>query len=445
MQRVKSIRGGSGGLALIGLLAFLSTSLLFTVIISRPDVLAKIADFKQNTQSTLSNVLFDKADDIKTTVTVPESSASPTLVTLPEASASATPPPEPTPAPKPVEVPKPPEKPAGAPSAKGQVFYGRGTPNNKVGMYIHNIVDDIKASAKLINSNGGDWGYVLLTMDITDRNKSDWQDMFDAAAKSHLTPVIQLFNNGKCDPKEMDFNDLAKMLNSLKWSTKHRYISVFNEVNAKDYWCEKIAPNEYAQALDKAINAFKNKSDKFFIIPAAFNSSARTQDRYLSEDMYLIAMNKAVPGIFTKIDGWATHSYPHPNFSGDINNLPANYGARDTINNYTWELSLLRNNFGVGNLPVFITETGWLHREGQDGCVQYSQAGLLSAATTSARFKDAYVNYWLADPRVVAITPFIFRSSDPCAAGFAWQKKDGSWYPQAEMLMAIPKTAGSSN
>jgi hypothetical protein len=162
----------------------------------------------------------------------------------------------------------------------------------------------------------------------------------------------------------------------------------------------------------------------------------------MSEDTFLIRMNQAVPGIFKKIDGWATHAYPQPNFSGDINNLPASYGTRDTINNYTWEMNLLARNFGVNGLPIFITETGWLHREGQSGCVQYSQSNLLSATTTSSRFKNAYLYYWLVDPRIVAITPFIFKSSDPCAQGFAWQKEDGSWYPQATMLMGIAKTAG---
>jgi hypothetical protein len=435
VQKVDSIYSEKRKWAVLPSVLSLLVILFLTAIFLKPHVLAKVSEFKEKRASI--------AAISPTAESAVESTATPNLASTNDVTPITVPTPTPTPAPEP--LPTPPPKVLGSGSAKGQVFYGSETPNNKFGMYVHNIVDDIKASAKLINSNGGDWGYILLTMDIADRNKSGWQDMFDAASKSHLIPIVQLFNNGKCDPKKMDFEALAKMLNDLKWPSKHRYISVFNEVNAKDYWCEKIAPDEYARALDKAIKAFRGKSTNFFIMPAAFNSSARTQGRYLSEDSYLIAMNKAVPGIFTKIDGWASHSYPHPNFSGDINNLPANYGARDTINNYTWELALLKTSFGVNALPVFITETGWLHREGQDGCEQYSQAGLLSATTASTRFKDAYINYWLEDPRVVAITPFIFKSKDPCAAGFAWQKKDGGWYPQAEMLMAIPKTAGSSN
>jgi hypothetical protein len=367
-----------------------------------------------------------------------ESTSTATPTASPTSTPTSTPTPTPTPTPaKEVEV-------TGTGSATGQVFYGRGTPNNKIGMYVNNIADDVKAAAKLVNSNGGDWGYVLLTMNIGDRDVSHWKDLFGAASKAHLSPIVQLSNNGVCNVDKMDFEGVAKTLDKAGWSGKHIYVSIFNEMNSKDYWCEKIAPDEYAKALDKAIKAFDKVDKKFFIMPGAFNSSARTQDRYLAEETYLSRMNQAVPGIFNKIDGWSTHSYPQPNFSGDPHNLPSWYGTRDTINNYTWEMSVLKSNFGINGLPIFITETGWLHKEGQSGCVQYSQNNLLSADTTANRFKDAYINYWLNDSRVVAITPFVFRSTDPCASGFAWQKKDGSWYPQATMLMNIPKTAGSN-
>ena len=366
-----------------------------------------------------------------------------TPIETPTSPVTTSPAPVVTTSPPPVVVTTSPPAVVGVTDATGETFYGRGTANNKIGMYVNNNVDDIKAAAKLINSNGGKWGYVLLTMTVNDRNTSGWQDLFDAASKSQLIPIVQLYNNGICDPKKLDFKGLANTLNSVKWPSSRRYISVFNEVNSKDYWCENISPDQYAKALDNAISAFKAKSSKFFIMPAAFNSSARTQDRYMSEDTFLVKMNQAVPGIFKKIDGWATHSYPQPNFSGNVYNLPAGYGARDTINNYTWEMAVLKNNFGINGLPIFITETGWLHKEGQDGCEQYSQSNLLSADTVATRYKDAYLNFWLKDTRIVAITPFIFRSPDKCAKGFAWQKSDGSWYPQATMLLNMKKTAGA--
>ena len=48
----------------------------------------------------------------------------------------------------------------------------------------------------------------------------------------------------------MNFKSLASTLNSVKWPSSRRYISVFNEMNAKDYWCQRIAPDEYAKALN---------------------------------------------------------------------------------------------------------------------------------------------------------------------------------------------------
>jgi hypothetical protein len=310
-------------------------------------------------------------------------------------------------------------------------------------MYVNNTTSDIKAASKLINSNGGKWGYVLLTMALTDRNTSNWQDLMDAATKAQVIPIVQIANNSVCNSDKMDFKGLAKTLDSAKWPSKHMYVSIFNEMNSKDYWCDNISASGYAKALDKAVKAFKAQDKNFFILPGAFNSSARTQDRYTSEDTYLIQMNQAVPGIFKEINGWATHAYPQPNFSGDPHNLPSSYDARDTIYNYTWEMSVLKNDLGITGLPIFITETGWLHREGQDSCNEYSQSNLLSAATVAARYKDAYQTYWLNNPQIVAITPFIFRSSDKCAEGFAWQKQDGSWYPQATMLLNMKKTTGS--
>lgn len=84
------------------------------------------------------------------------------------------------------------------------------------------------------------------------------------------------------------------------------------------------------------------------------------------EEEYLLAMNEAVPGIFEKLEGWATHSYPQPEFSGDFYNPPSWYETRDQIENYKWELELLRKHFGVTDLPIFITETGWAHKEGDE-------------------------------------------------------------------------------
>lgn len=352
---------------------------------------------------------------------------------------------EATPTPKPKEetqkaqnspAEKPPPPPP--PKAVGATFAKWGTPNNKFGMYINADVDQIAQTAPLINSNGGAWGWVLIPMDTRQREVGLWQGIFDAAKANRVKPLIQLFNNNTCDVNEMDFPGLAKFLGELAWPTKHLYISVFNEVNAKDYWCEKLAPEEYAVVLNTAIDAFKSVNPNFFVMPAGLNSSARSGPRYLDEEDYLLRMNGAVPGIFTKLDGWATHAYPQPEFSGDFYNPPSWYGIRDQIENYKWELGLLQKHFGVVNLPVFITETGWAHKEGSMPKKEYR-----TAAVAAGYFDDAYRNHWLPDNRIVAVMPFVWYKSD--APNFNWKKDDGTFYPQYDVVMKFPKVSGTND
>jgi len=318
-----------------------------------------------------------------------------------------------------------------------------GTPNNKFGMYINADPKQIAEVASLINSNGGAWGWVLVPMDVRQRDHNLWQNIFNACRTHRVKPVIQLFNNNTCDVNEMDFPGLAEFLNELSWPTKHLYISVFNEVNAVYYWCGRKAPEEYAAVLNTAIDAFKSVNPNFFIMPAGFNSSARSGPRYLDEEDYLLRMNAAVPGIFKKIDGWATHAYPQPEFSGDFYNPPSWYGVRDQIENYKWEMGLLQKHFGVSGLPIFITETGWAHREGNSPMTPLQTANYKPASVTAHYFDDAYRNHWLPNNQIVAIMPFVWYKSD--ALHFNWKKEDGTFYPQYDIVTRFPKVAGTDD
>ncbi len=313
-----------------------------------------------------------------------------------------------------------------------------GTPNNKFGMYINASPAQVGEVAPLLNSNGGAWGWVLLPMDVRQRDASLWQSIFDACRAHRIKPLIQLFNNNTCNVDEMDFGGLATFFNELSWPTKHLYISVFNEVNAKDYWCEKLAPEEYAVVLKTALDAFKSVNPNFFVMPAGLNSSCRSGPRYLDEEDFLVRMNQTVPGIFKKIDGWATHAYPQPEFSGDFYNPPSWYGVRDQIENYKWEMGLLQKHFGVSGLPIFITETGWAHAEGYLNKWQYK-----SSAVTARYFDDAYRNHWLPNNQIVAIMPFVWYKSD--APNFNWKKDDGTFYPQYDVVISFPKVAGTDD
>ena len=65
------------------------------------------------------------------------------------------------------------------------------------------------------------------------------------------------------------------------------------------------------------------------------------------------------PNYFENIDGLSSHSYPNHGFIG----TPKEIGQH-SIRGYLWELNLLKKLGVQKELPVFITETGWPHREG---------------------------------------------------------------------------------
>ena len=278
-----------------------------------------------------------------------------------------------------------------------------GYKNNKFGLYIYMEVDDFLDLAEdLVNSNGGEWGYVLVPYNVKDYRDDRWQRFFIRLNEKKLIPIIQLWDLSK----ENDLSQIkesAKFLDTLPWPTKNRYISVFNEVNDAKFWHNEINPEYYAYVLDNVISEYKQANENFFILNGAFNVSARTGGGYLDAEDFMIRMNNAKPGIFARLDGWATHPYPQPNFTGS----PLSSG-RDSIRAYEWELDILKNRFGVTNLPVFITETSWPHAEGKEKRTDY-----LPMEQVSNNLKYAFENVWLPDERVVAVTPFTIWYNPP--------------------------------
>jgi len=321
------------------------------------------------------------------------------------------------------------------PSSSDDIQKNIGYQNNKVGVYIYAEVEEFTDLAdKLINSNGGDWGYALIPYNVKDYNETRWNKLFKNLREKHIIPIIQLWDLElkQKNKREDQINDSAKFLNKLDWPIKQRYVTVYNEVNDKKFWGGKIDPKQYAKILNQTIDRLKQENKDFFVMNGAFNASARTNWEYLDEKDYLKQMNKTVPGIFKKLDGWASHPYPQPNFTGS----PKDSG-RDSIRAYEWELSLLRR-YGVDtkNLPVFITETGWPHKEGAKENKHY-----LNQYQVADNIKYAYENVWLKDDRVVAITPFTIRYNPPYD-NWSWITINNNPYPQFKAVQNIKKTKG---
>lgn len=316
------------------------------------------------------------------------------------------------------------------------VYYSHDNPlweeNNKFGLYIYAEEKNFfEIAQKLVNSNGGEWGYVLIPYNVRDYDATKWGRVFDQLISKKLIPVIQLWNLDLDDYKE-ETKDAAEFLNKFIWPIKYRYVSVYNEPNDDKFWYGDADPKEYAKILDYTIRTFKEVNSDFMILNGAFNISSSTDKENIDAFDFMTDMNKNVPGIFEKLDGWASHPYPQPNFSGS----PYSTG-RWSIKAYEEELKFLKDELGVKkDLPVFITETGWAHAEGES-----YNASFPPVAKVAEYLKIAYEEVWLKDSRVRAVMPFTIRY-DPPFDHFSWINKDKVPYFHYDVIKEMDKVKG---
>ena len=304
--------------------------------------------------------------------------------------------------------------------------------NNKFGLYIYAEEKDFfEIAQKLVNSNGGEWGYVLIPYNVKDYDEGKWGRVFDQLIKKKMIPVIQLWNFDVSDYQK-DTRRAAEFLNKFVWPIKYRYISVYNEPNDDKFWSDRADATEYAKVLDYTIKTFKEVNSDFFMLNGALNTSSPNDDQNIDAFDFMKQMDDSVSGIFDKLDGWASHPYPQPNFSGN----PYNTG-RWSIRAYEDELKFLKEGLGVEkDLPVFITETGWAHAEGETYNSSYP-----SVEKVAEFYKIAFEEVWLKDDRVRAVMPFTIRY-DPPFDHFSWINKDKVPYLHYEEIKKIEKIKG---
>lgn len=299
--------------------------------------------------------------------------------------------------------------------------------NNEFGIHIL-FPEELNDASELVNSNGGDWGYITIPIQSRDKDLVKWQNFMDDCKRKHLIPILRLatqgdyFNTSSWDiPDYGDVMDFANFLNSLNWPTKNRYVIIYNEVNRNDEWGGAASPAQYADILDYATKVFKDRSPDFFIISAGMDNAAANSDSAYNEYTFFREMENSDPGIFSKIDGMASHSYPNPGFS-----MPASYLTSQSIYSFNYEKNLL-DYFAGKTLPVFITETGW-------------DSSKISDSTQSQYYQYAFSNVW-NEPDIVAVTPFIFSASQGPFTNFSFINA-GQKTQKYEAYKSIPKVKG---
>jgi hypothetical protein len=303
------------------------------------------------------------------------------------------------------------------------------TPNNKIGIHIL-FPSELEEAAKLVNSSGGEWGYVTLPIQAGDKDIDKWQTFMDECKRLKLIPIIRLATEGDYfntkvwrKPDEEDIMDFANFLNSLSWPTKNRYIIVFNEVNRGDEWGGSPNPEEYAKLLDFAVVTFKTAHEDFFMISGGMDNAAPNKSgEYMNQYTYMHAMNQSVPDIFTKVDGLSSHSYPNPGFS-----QPFSVQTQMSISSFRYERQLAKT-FGGKELPIFITETGWTGDKVPD-------------ELRGDYYYQALTSVW-NDTGIVTVAPFLLRAHSGPFQQFTFLNQDGKETKQYTAVKNYPKVKG---
>lgn len=310
--------------------------------------------------------------------------------------------------------------------------------NNRFGIHILSE-SDLETAANLVNSNGGAWGYVTLVIPRNERDIAKWQKVFDRMRELKLIPLVRLATTAKAGswekPEPTEAVAWATFLNSLNWVVKNRYIILFNEPNHDKEWGGAASAIEYAQVVRSFSDELKKASEDYFIMPAGMDLAAGNSRDTINASDFLKRMYDYDKDIFKKFDGWSSHSYPNPGFSGSPDDA-----GKNSIRGFLWELEYLRA-FGLKpNIPVFITETGWIHEEGK-----VANPNAHKAASTAEFFKSAYEKAW-QHAQIVAVTPFILNYENPPFEYFSWvdhRNPEKSFFPQYEVVKNMEKKSGN--
>ncbi len=294
------------------------------------------------------------------------------------------------------------------------VFDPLAVPNNRFGVHILDT-PEIHEAAKLVNSNGGQWGYVTIPMRSNDRNREKWIRFFLAAKTEKIIPIIRVATypsgTGWVAPTAFDLVDFANFLSDMPWPTKNRYIILFNEPNHANEWGGIVSPIEYVNIILDANRIFKGRSQDFFLLSGGLDMSAPNSKTSMDAFEFLRQMNISQPKWLSAVDGLSVHAYPNPGFmAGPYTNN--RYG----ILSFKYEMDFLNT-----QKPIFITETGTKWK--------------------SSFWPRAFARWNKSN--IVAITPFVLMAGTGDYEQFSLLDRSGQPKSGYREIEALPKVSGS--
>lgn len=279
---------------------------------------------------------------------------------------------------------------------------------NIFGLHLSDTSDIVKAST-IINSNGGDWGYVTVVIRSDLLNTQMWQEFFNKCRELHITPIIRLStileNDHWKKPEYSDIDTMITFLNSLNWPQQKQIITLFNEPNHGSEWGEEVNVKNFVDISTYTAQKLKKLNPNFYILSTGLDLAAPSKlPEFESAANFYQQIIAYKPDYFDNIDALAHHYYP--------NNSPKNY---------IWELNLLKKMGIKKDLPIFITETGYNNKK------------------TAGNILINNLNLWSKDKRIIAVTPFIFNYPYPPFDKFSWLDKVGNLNYEFKKVVNLPK------
>jgi len=289
----------------------------------------------------------------------------------------------------------------------------------------------------------GPGGYVLVIFPDIQPGRStadsSWKSSIAEAYARDLVPVIRMAppwgdrNVRNMGESPTSYQALAGVYRDVILDLPLRagwplYVQVHNEPNLCYEWecdsgtlTDQQIASEYAHMLSDVADALHDIGDPRIAVlngPLAPGGAAWCEcgtGNFAPGTLattFLQYMNDAVPGVFDKVDVFASHSYPSKGLGWGFfcpydEAAPGLYFFED-------ELAAI----GQSDLPVLITETGWTIQHESYNHTRQEVAGWTV---------QAYENVWLTHPSILGITPFMLR--DSAWNNFAWTEVNGTPYP----------------
>jgi hypothetical protein len=310
----------------------------------------------------------------------------------------------------------------------------------------------------------GRGGWVLELIRADDLDPDKWQRFFDLARRLDLKPIVRLATwqdraagHWVAPPQDADGQNYREL--AARWARFFReiefsdplYVVVGNETNRGDEWGGWPDPAAYTRYLVQVSAALRaDRPGRVKIINGPLDQYAPDTGgeavdgfRALDATSYLDGMQAADPRVWDAIDAWGAHAYPLGPFSAHparrefrIDDALAGGPKPERapwpglynrgLNSYRWELYKLAS-YGVRRrLPIFVTETGWRHRESQTASTD-RQGAVLSSSQAASYIQLAFYGDEMLDQQEYTWTPWMMDADVAAAVLFALAGEPSRW------------------